>query len=72
MTALILSAPLMMLTTHDTALGVMLLCSFVMMLCVMRREKAELMDIVAGAMPMLTVVLPALCLARRGRKYQSI
>lgn len=60
--ALILSTPLMMLSTHDAAIGVMLLCSFCLVLGVMRREKAELMDIVSSAMPLLTVALPALCL----------
>lgn len=60
--ALILSTPLVMLSTHDAAIGAMLLCSFCLVLGVMWREKAELMDIVFSAMPLLTVALPALCL----------
>ena len=60
--ALILCAPLIIVRSHEAAILATFACSFALALCVMCRQKPELMDIVVSALPMLTVVLPGLCL----------
>lgn len=60
--ALILGAMLVLWHSADVILPLLVLLSFVVQLCVMRRESPRLEDIMVSVLPMLTLVLPGLCL----------
>ena len=60
--SLLIAAPLVILRSHEAGLMVMFGCCFGIALCVMCREKPDLLDIVVSALPVLTVVLPGVCL----------
>ncbi|MBE5800939.1 MAG: hypothetical protein E7319_01490 [Clostridiales bacterium] len=59
---LIISAPLMMFYPSLTIAPVILLLGLCVLLQVMRRKEPELLDVLVSVMPMITVVLPAMCL----------
>lgn len=59
---LIIGAVLVMLHSSIVILPLMLVLIFAVQLCVMRREEPQLTDIMFSVLPMLTLVLPGLCL----------
>lgn len=61
--AALTAVPLIATQPHEGALSVLLLCCFALTLCVMLRRQPELTDILVSALPVLTVVMPGLCLA---------
>ena len=60
--ALIIGAALVMMHSPTIILVVMAALILAVQLCVMRRENPKLTDIMFSVLPMLTVVLPGLCL----------
>ena len=60
--ALLVGAALSMLHSPTIILLVLGLLILAVQLCVMRREDPKLLDIMVSVLPMLTVVLPGLCL----------
>ena len=60
--ALVLSAPVMLHFSYVGMIPVMLVMSMCVLVQVMRRKEPDLMDILASIMPMLALVLPAVCL----------
>ena len=59
---LAISAPLMMYFGSVSIIPVLAVLSFCILLQVMRREKPELTDVMFSVLPMLTLVLPGMCL----------
>lgn len=60
--ALAISVPLMMFYSSLSIIPVLTVMSFCVLLRVMRRPNPDLMDILASVLPMLTLVLPGMCL----------
>ena len=59
---LAISVPLMMFYSSLVIIPILALLSFIVLLVVMRRENPDLVDICMSELPMLTVVLPGMCL----------
>ncbi len=59
---LALSVPLMLNYSYSVLIPLLTLLSFCVLLQVMRRKDPDLVDIMVSALPMLTVVLPGMCL----------
>ena len=59
---LILSLPLMMFYSARAMIPVMVLLVFCVLVQVMRRQEPELEDILISVMPLISIVLPAMCL----------
>ena len=60
--ALLVGAVLTMMHTPTIIFVLMIVLILCVQLCVMRREEPKLLDIILSVLPMLTVVLPGLCL----------
>lgn len=60
--ALAISVPLMMSYSSLVIIPILTLMSFCVLLQVMRRENPDLIDVVVSVLPMLTLVLPGMCL----------
>jgi len=60
--SLLIGAALVMMHSPTVILLVMTVLILAVQFCVMRREDPQLLDIVVSVLPMLTVVLPGLCL----------
>lgn len=56
------SVPLMMFYSSLAIIPILTLLSFAVLLQVMRREDPDLVDIMVSVLPMLTLVLPGMCL----------
>lgn len=59
---LAISVPLMMFYSSVVIIPILTLLSFCVLLVVMRRENPDLIDIEMSILPMLTLVLPGMCL----------
>ena len=59
---LILSLPLMMFYSARAMIPVLVLLVFCVLVQVMRRQEPELEDILISVMPLISIVLPAMCL----------
>lgn len=59
---LALSVPLMMSYSYAALVPLLTLMSFVVVLAVMRRRGPDLVDIMVSILPLLTVVLPGMCM----------
>jgi phosphatidate cytidylyltransferase len=60
--ALVLCVPLMLFVRSLAIVPVLMLTCFTVMFIVMRRETPELTDVMVSLLPLLTIVLPSLCL----------
>jgi len=60
--ALLLCAPLMLFVRPLAIVPVLMLACFITMFAVMRREVPDLTDVMVSLLPLLTIVLPGLCL----------
>lgn len=60
--ALIISVPLMMFYSSLSIIPVLTVMSFCVLVQIMRRESPDLSDIMVSVLPMLTLVLPGMCL----------
>lgn len=60
--ALLLCAPLMLFVRPLAIVPVLMLACFITMFAVMRRETPDLTDVMVSLLPLLTIVLPGLCL----------
>lgn len=60
--ALAIATPLMFFYSSYAIIPVLTIMSFCVLLCVMRRQSPELTDIMVSVLPMLTLVLPGMCL----------
>ncbi len=75
---LAISAPLMMYYSSMVIIPILTILSFCVLLQIMRREEPDLMDVVTSVFPMLSLVLPAMCLfgimdaQQEGRAYQTL
>lgn len=60
--ALVLSIPLVLLYSYNLIVPLLVLLAFCVVLQIMRREQPEFLDMVMSLLPMLTLVLPAMCM----------
>lgn len=60
--ALAISMPFMMRYSSEALMPLLMLLSFCVLMQVMRRENPDLVDIMVSVLPMLTVVLPGMCI----------
>ena len=60
--ALVLSIPLVLLYSYNLIVPLLVGLGFCVVLQIMRREKPEFLDIAMSLLPMLTLVLPAMCM----------
>jgi phosphatidate cytidylyltransferase len=60
--ALLLCAPLMLFVRPLAIVPVLMLACFITIFAVMRRDKPDLTDVMVSLLPLLTIVLPGLCL----------
>lgn len=60
--ALIISAPLVYFFAYSAILPILVVLSFMVLLQVMRRESPDLVDVMISVLPLLTLVLPAMCI----------
>ncbi len=60
--SLAVSVPLIMFYSSLTTIPILVIMSFFVMLLVMRRQEPDLTDIMVSVLPMLTLVLPGMCL----------
>ena len=61
-TALVFSVPLMLFVRPLAIVPVLLLACFTVIFAVMRRPEPELTDVMVSLLPLLTIILPGLCL----------
>jgi len=61
-TALFLTAPLMLFVRPLAIVPVLMLACFAVIFAVMRRGEPELTDVMVSLLPLLTIILPGLCL----------
>ena len=59
---LIISAPVVMLYSYLAIMPILIFFAFCALLQIMRRDQPDLIDIMTSVLPMLTVVLPGMCL----------
>ena len=59
---LLLSAPMAMVYSYVGIMPILTLCAFCGLIQVMRRPNPDLTDVMVTALPMLTVVTPAICI----------
>lgn len=60
--ALGISVPMVLTYSYAAIIPILALLSFCVLLTVMRREKPDLVDVMVSVLPMLTLVLPAICI----------
>ncbi len=60
--ALALSVPMVMFFSYSVIIPILTLLSFCALLQVMRRPDPDLVDVMMSVLPMLTLVLPAICI----------
>ena len=60
--ALAISAPMVFYFAYSAILPILVVLSFMILLRVMRRENPDLVDVLVSVLPMLTLVLPAMCI----------
>lgn len=60
--ALVVSVPLMMYYSSIAIIPVLTMITFVILFRVMRRQQPDLIDVVMSVLPMLSIVLPGMCL----------
>ncbi|MCL1855086.1 MAG: phosphatidate cytidylyltransferase [Clostridia bacterium] len=60
--ALVVSAPLVYFFAYSAILPILVVLSFAILLQVMRRESPDLVDVMISILPLLTLVLPAMCI----------
>jgi len=59
---LYVSAPLMMVYSYVVMIPILTVFAFVTLLLIMRRQEPNLVDVMVSVLPMLTVVLPGMCI----------
>jgi phosphatidate cytidylyltransferase len=60
--ALVISAPLVYFFAYSAILPILVVLSFAVLLQIMRRLSPNLVDVMTSVLPMLTLVLPAMCI----------
>jgi phosphatidate cytidylyltransferase len=59
--SLLISVPFVMIYSYMAIMPILTLFSFVALLLIMRRQEPDLVDVIMSVLPMLTVVLPGMC-----------